>query len=135
MNCPTGPLLLDTNVIVALLRRRGPVAEYLGQAGPLFLSAVSFGELWHGAEKSSQRDGQLRHLEALCEGIAILDANRHVASVYGRLVHTLELGGRRIPSNDIWIAATALGHDLPLCTGDRHFAVVEGLRLWPLPGE
>ncbi|MDJ0555580.1 MAG: PIN domain-containing protein [Microcoleaceae cyanobacterium MO_207.B10] len=32
-----------------------------------------------------------------------------------------------IPTNDIWIAATALEHDLALFSYDKHFQNVDGL--------
>jgi len=41
----------------------------------------------------------------------------------------LRLKGRPIPENDIWIAAVALQHGLPLATRDDHFNEVDGLRV------
>jgi predicted nucleic acid-binding protein len=39
---------------------------------------------------------------------------------------------RRAPENDVWIAALALQHRLPVVSRDRHFDRVEGLerRSW-----
>ena len=36
--------------------------------------------------------------------------------------------GRPIPGNDLWIAAMARQHDLPLATRDAHFAQVQRLK-------
>jgi len=42
----------------------------------------------------------------------------------------LTFSGRQpIPQNDIWIAAAAKEHDLPIATRDRHFSFVPGLRV------
>ena len=41
----------------------------------------------------------------------------------------LRVRGRRIPTNDIWIAASALEHDLTVLTADRHFLEVPELRV------
>lgn len=35
--------------------------------------------------------------------------------------------GRPSPSNDLWIAASALQHGLVLATRDEHFEAIEGL--------
>ncbi|MEO1367025.1 MAG: PIN domain-containing protein [Acidobacteriota bacterium] len=35
--------------------------------------------------------------------------------------------GRPIPENDMWIAASALQHNLALATRDSHFQTVEDL--------
>ncbi|MEO5958497.1 MAG: PIN domain-containing protein [Opitutaceae bacterium] len=39
----------------------------------------------------------------------------------------IALAGTPIPENDLWIAAVALEHGLPVATRDIHFARVPGL--------
>ncbi len=39
----------------------------------------------------------------------------------------LRTKGNPIPTNDIWIAATALQHNLGLFSYDKHFQAVDGL--------
>ncbi|MCX6929402.1 MAG: hypothetical protein NT154_40235 [Verrucomicrobia bacterium] len=41
----------------------------------------------------------------------------------------LAKAGTPIPENDIWIAALALEHQLPLAARDAHFDLVIGLRV------
>jgi tRNA(fMet)-specific endonuclease VapC len=45
-----------------------------------------------------------------------LDTNR-----YTDLLRQLRRQGTPIPTNDLWIAALVLQHDLVLCARDRHF--------------
>ncbi len=45
-----------------------------------------------------------------------LDTNR-----YTDLFRQLRRQGTPIPTNDLWIAALVLQHDLVLCARDRHF--------------
>ena len=54
-----------------------------------------------------------------------IDANtaKYYASVYAQL----RKKGCPIPTNDLWIAATALEHGLMLCTYDKHFTQIDGL--------
>ena len=40
---------------------------------------------------------------------------------YARLFRQLRAAGTPIPTNDLWIAALAAQHDLPLFTRDQHF--------------
>ena len=49
------------------------------------------------------------------------------ADEYARLKEALAKAGALIPENDLWIAAYALEHGLPLITRDAHFARVPGL--------
>ena len=57
----------------------------------------------------------------------ILPCDLAVAQVYGALKNRLRLLGRRIPENDLWIAAIALQHRLILATRDEHFSHIEDL--------
>lgn len=57
--------------------------------------------------------------------IEVFKGNRHIANTLKKLLKK----GTPIPENDIWIAATALQHQLPLYTHDKHFKEVEDLQL------
>jgi len=56
-----------------------------------------------------------------------LRCDLRTAHQYGIVKELLRRKGRPIPENDVWIAATALLHGLPLVTRDAHFAHVDGL--------
>ena len=49
------------------------------------------------------------------------------AQVYGEVKAGLSRIGKSIPENDVWIAAVARQHDLPLVTRDGHFDHVQDL--------
>jgi tRNA(fMet)-specific endonuclease VapC len=57
-----------------------------------------------------------------------------IADRYGQLVADLRRKGTPIPTNDIWIAATALENGARLLTADRHFERIDGLMLFGLDG-
>jgi predicted nucleic acid-binding protein len=50
------------------------------------------------------------------------------ADRYAEVRGELKQSGRPIPSNDLWIAALARQHALPLLSRDEHFDSVPGLR-------
>ena len=49
------------------------------------------------------------------------------AKEYGRIKAELAVAGTPIPENDVWLAAQAMEHGLPLATCDAHFARIKGL--------
>lgn len=107
--------LLDTSVLI------GVHPPEVGQLEAAVLSAVSVGELEAGvlsATQAGERAARLRRLGAILAESPVLPVDRLVAARYG------ELRARtgRLPSNDLWIAATALAHDLWLITADERQA-------------
>jgi len=54
--------------------------------------------------------------------------DRGTADEYAEIRSELKRAGRPIPGNDLWIAALARQHALPLLSRDRHFDLVPGLK-------
>jgi predicted nucleic acid-binding protein len=125
-----GRLSVDTSFLIDLQReRRGShkgAAHLLLEADSeveLFLSAVALGEFAEGFS-----DPEHPILRAVREQHVILPVDEAVALRYGALTRSLRNQGRLIGSNDLWIAATSLRHDLPLATANvRQFRRIEGL--------
>ena len=49
--------------------------------------------------------------------------------MYAKIRYQLRVKGKPMPENDVWIAAAAMEHDLPLLTRDAHFRNVNGLEV------
>jgi predicted nucleic acid-binding protein len=60
-------------------------------------------------------------------GVQTLAVDDEVAKIWARLRVELAEAGRRINVNDLWIAATAVRHGVPVVTQDDDFAALEGL--------
>jgi len=108
--------LVDTSI---LLRRPPPAQELLPDLWGA--SIVTVGELEAGVLMATQppiRAERLRHLSAVLAEAPVLGIDRAVSARYAEL---RAASGRR-PSNDLWIAATALAHDLTLVTADERLA-------------
>jgi predicted nucleic acid-binding protein len=91
------------------------------------ISAISVGELDAGvllASEASVRAARLRRLTAVLAEAPILAIDRAVAARYGEL----RAASGRLPTNDLWIAATALAHDLNLLTRDERQAALPLVR-------
>jgi len=126
----TGSVLLDATVVVDHLRGASPrLHERLQETATLYLPVTALGELLYGAYKSEFTDKSLRQIEDFIRLCAILAPNERTAHFYGRIHADLARIGKPIPQNDLWIAALAHEHNLPLATRDQHFSAVTGLTL------
>jgi toxin FitB len=113
--------LLDTSVLTSA--RLPP--EFLRDQWAV--SVVTIGELETGvvlAEDPAVRAARLRRLTSILDVAVIVPVDRAVSSRYALLRAAT---GRR-PTNDLWIAATALAHDLLLVTRDRKQAALPHVR-------
>lgn len=63
------------------------------------------------------------------ESFEFVQATKTAARHYGEIKAQLRRKGNPIPENDIWIAATAMEHDPTVLTGDKHFEIIEVLKL------
>lgn len=61
--------------------------------------------------------------------VSVLPVNTATAAHYGIIKAALRAKGHPIPENDIWIAAVALQHDLPVVSRDEHFREIDALAL------
>ena len=127
--------LFDTDAISELLRPR-PAKLYINwlQEVPReeqFTSAVVIGELYKGAYRSHARDRHINQIERrILPAVTVLPYDTQVAKVFGKIRARLEESGAILPDADLQIAATALGHDLEMVTGNlRHFRRISGLKL------
>jgi predicted nucleic acid-binding protein len=91
------------------------------------VSVVTLGELEAGiliASDDTTRARRVALLAAVLAEAPALPVDRQIAARYGELRAS---AGRR-PSNDLWIAATALAHDFTLVTADEHQAALPLVR-------
>lgn len=123
----TGKILLDTSVVVAVLRRVPGVKEHLLGAEELMVPLVALGELEYGANLATPPQRQHEAVGAFMEGVTLLLPTIRTAVEYAQIKATLKAAGTPIPENDLWIAAVAVEHDWPLATRDAHFKLVSGL--------
>jgi predicted nucleic acid-binding protein len=123
----TGRGLLDTSVFIASETGRALDERLL--PAELAVSAVTVAELHVGvlvARDLDTRARRLATLEAVAD-IELLAVDEVVAASWALLRVHLAEAGRRLNVNDLWIAATAHAHGLPVITQDDDFGPVEGI--------
>jgi predicted nucleic acid-binding protein len=127
--------LFDTDAISELLRPK-PSRAYVSWLRSVpredqFVSAVTVGELYQGAFRSSALERHLKNIEErILPAVTVLPYDAATARTYGRIRAILEGKGKPLADADLQIAATALYHDLTLVTGNlKHFQRVPDLML------
>ena len=116
--------VVDTNVLITFLERGSRVADVLGRFDKLLVPAAVDAEFRAGLDLAT-RTGR-RRVQVLDDflgesSVAFVSADRDVSIKYAMLYRVLKRQGTPIPVNDIWIAASALVLNVPLCTFDQHF--------------
>lgn len=94
------------------------------------MSVVSVFELEHGARTTARPDAHLKAVRDLYSGFTVLDFGLESSREAARIHRELLSNGMKLGQMDVFLAATALCHDLILVTHNtRHFARVPGLRI------
>jgi tRNA(fMet)-specific endonuclease VapC len=120
---------VDTNAYSAAARGEPRAVALLRAADHVTLPFIVLAELRAGfavGDAGRRNEGALtRFLGSSRVQVQYPDeqTTHHYASVFAQL----RWQGTPIPTNDIWIAALVLQHDLVLLTDDRHFANIPQL--------
>lgn len=119
--------LLDTSVFIAAESGRPLRAEAMPETAAV--SVVTKAELRAGvlaADDIATRDRRLGTLEAVARIVA-LPVDDDVARAWAQMRAYLAASGSRCNANDVWIAATAAAHEMPVITQDADFDALSGV--------
>jgi len=124
-------IIIDTNIYVAFKRNVKEVVEVLRRVEYIGINTVVLGELYSGFKRGNREKLNKTELDQFLDtprvDVIIVDDN--TAEFYAQVYWNLRNKGNPIPTNDIWIAASAIQHGLALFSLDTHFQKVEGLLL------
>jgi predicted nucleic acid-binding protein len=125
---PRLPLgLLDTSVFIAAENGRALRRDALPERTAV--SIVTKAELRAGvlaAADIETRDRRLDTLESTA-GVSVLPISDGVDRVWAGMRAYLMAAGRRVNANDLWIAATAAAHEMPVITQNHDFYALSGV--------
>jgi tRNA(fMet)-specific endonuclease VapC len=130
-------LLLDTSAYSAFMRGHAEIRSEVQANEEIFLSSVILGELIAGFIKGGRRrknEGELRRFLA-SPRVGVMDITEETAERYAMILNSLWRTGTPIPTNDIWIAATAMEYGLRLVTTDAHYQNVSQIMVDYFPVE
>lgn len=119
-------ILADTSAYSAFFRGHAGVKALFQKVDEIVLSPVVLGELRAGFMAGAHRRKNERELDLFLRlsRVSVASLDEETAGCYAAVVHGLRLAGTPIPTNDIWIAASAMQHGLRVITTDRHFAKI-----------
>ncbi len=116
-------LALDTNRYTDLCRDVAEVITLVEHAEAVFLPFIVLAELRAGfavGTRGAENERVLRRF-LMKPGVTVLFADDQTTYYYATIFRQLKKQGTPIPTNDLWIAALVLQHNLILCARDRHF--------------
>ncbi len=119
--------LLDTSVFVAIEGGRELRSEAMPLTGAA--SVITKAELRAGifaADDIETRERRIKTLE-LVTRIPLLPVDDEVSNAWAQMRAYLAASGSRVNANDIWIAATAAAHEIPVVTQDADFDALNGI--------
>jgi len=114
---------LDTNAVTRFLRGAPSCVQIVQTATRLAIPLFVLAELRAGFAAGNRQSRNEANLQRLLNTprVAVLLPDEGTANHYAQLFVQLRIQGTPIPTNDLWIAALVLQHDLILCTSDSHF--------------
>jgi tRNA(fMet)-specific endonuclease VapC len=116
-------ICLDTNRYVDLCKGVEATVRLLSVADAVLLPFVVLAELRAGfalGKRASENERVLRRF-LLKPGVSVLYADDQTTHHYAAAFRQLRIQGTPIPTNDLWVAALVLQHNLTLHARDRHF--------------
>jgi len=116
-------IALDTNRYVDLCKGIEETVAVLEEADAVLLPFVVLGELRAGfahGRRPAENERVLRKFLAK-NGVDVLFADDQTTHHYAAVFRQLRSQGTPIPTNDMWLAALVLQHNLALHARDKHF--------------
>jgi predicted nucleic acid-binding protein len=119
-------VLMDTSAYAAFLRGDPGVKEAVQQADEIVFNPGVLGELKAGflMGKNEKRNRAILRDFLSSPRTIIAEIDEETSERYAVIVQSLRMKGTPIPTNDLWIAASAMQHGLKILTTDKHYLEV-----------
>ena len=118
---PSNGLLIDTDVLSYVAWQKPPAEAFVPLlVGKLpFVSFATVGEMYFGAAKANWGERRISKMETILGRYTVIPGSYDIARRYGDVKRAFD---KQVGENDMWIAATALAHELPIVTNNlTHF--------------
>jgi len=125
-------ILIDTNAYAAFKKNDVHAVNILRAVEYIGVNIIVLGELLcgfiGGSREARNREELDQFLDSPRANVILID--EETAEFYAKVHWDLKRKGKPIPSNDLWVAASAMRHGLALFTYDDYFSSIEGLILY-----
>lgn len=124
-------VMIDTNIYSLAMKGDRETTDLLRKVDSIGISVICIGELTAGFQAGSREKKNREELEQFLDSprVVLFHIDTETAEFYASIFNQLKSAGTPIPTNDIWIAASAFQHGYRLFSNDRHFENVHGLFL------
>lgn len=120
-------MILDTNALSAWWDGDIDVLDVLRKLPGLYVPVPALAEFRFGVLQSTKREAMELWIDNALKSTKILTIDDGTTRHYATLRLDLKKSGTPIPMNDLWIAAIARQHALPILSRDAHFDTVDGI--------
>ena len=124
--------LIDTDIIIYSLKNH-PQVRYNFKAhenDPKTISAITYGELVHGAYKSREYNKNIATVHRISELFPVVEVTKTIMETFGAIKAGLQQKGNIIDDMDLIIAATAITMNYVLVTNnEKHFSRITDLKI------
>jgi len=119
-------IMIDTSAYAAFLRGHPGVKVSLQQADEISLNPVVLSELLAGfmMGKNEKRNRSILQDFLSSPRVNILEIDEETSERYATIRNYLRAKGIPLPTNDLWIAASAMQYGLKVLTTDKHYLEV-----------
>ncbi len=121
-------MIVDTNALSAMADGDIGLEPVLRIAKAVVLPVIALGEYRYGIRQSKNCIKYETWLDELVLSCKILEIDERTTLQYALIREELKRAGRLIPANDVWIAALAIQHELPILSRDGHFDSVSKIQ-------
>lgn len=121
-------MIVDTNSLSAYADGVSQAVLAIDSADSIELPAIALGEYMFGIEGSRHAQRYATWLSQFLRLTLVLPVTEETARHYAIARAELKTAGTPIPVNDLWIAALARQHRMPILSQDRHFDSVRGVK-------
>lgn len=122
-------VVIDTNVYSDALHGLEWAVKILKVAEEILLSPIVIAELFSGFRLGEHELANRRLFQEFLSSPRVKEVPivRETAERFSLIFKNLKNFGKPIPTNDLWIAASAFEYGAALATRDAHFKHIEGL--------
>ena len=124
-----GKIILDSSALIQALRGDDGLWAKISSFSSRATTSFALAEILAGAKLSKTPAQNLAQVRRLIATLSVFYPGGETVEFYSDIWVQLRRRGTPIPTNDIWIAALCLEHDLPLLTNDNHFSFIDGLKV------
>ncbi len=116
-------MMIDTSAYAAFLRGHPGIKLSIQRADEISVSPVVLGELLSGfmMGKNEKRNRSILRDFLSSARVNLLEIDDETSERYAVILFHLRAKGTPIPTNDLWIAASAMQYGLKVLTTDRHY--------------